>query len=397
MKIVSKITSLVLALTLLCTMATPAFAASKGPNTRAQYAAMVSEETGIPAITTAEFLQKMDAASEFFRLVTGDRFPTKENINVSFDENLVELNTYIVLNSGLDIIAIAESLPEIGSNAELIANGFEADPAELRDAFYKMSDDYRAHGNDSMATTCRLLGGYLGVVEKLYFYTVQTENPDIYELYLEVTFKDGATENVGTALLINKNTGEIYGRKGNGILGIGFNFNAKEMMVYALINSWHRSMGYAVFYDKMAELIPVWDIITRRYYFDYNGLEWLIQAWKGSYILISNGAEIGVYNRVPGEELGTFYNCATDDQLMDMTMKLSHKDTVLLDLGPQKHWWINGFKLNGMSYVPESLTLEFSIKMPDMEMVNAFVEAIENEENGDTIYTIDGLKVTVNW
>jgi hypothetical protein len=248
-----------------------------------------------------------------------------------------------------------------------------------------------------MATTCRLLGGYLGVVEKLYFYTVQTENPDIYELYLEVTFKDGATENVGTALLINKNTGEIYGRKGNGILGIGFNFNAKEMMVYALINAWHRSMGYAVFYDKMAELIPVWDIITRRYYFDYNGLEWLIQAWKGSYILISNGAEIGVYNRVPGEELGTFYNCATDDQLMDMTMKLSHKDTVLLDLGPQKHWWINGFKLNGMSYVPESLTLEFSIKMPDMEMVNAFVEAIENEENGDTIYTVDGLKVTVNW
>ena len=194
MKIVSKIKSLVLALTLLCTMATPAFAASKGPNTRAQYAAMVSEETGIPAITTAEFLQKMGAASEFFRLVTGDRFPTKENINVSFDENLVELNTYIVLNSGLDIIAIAESLPEIGSNAELIANGFEADPAELRDAFYKMSDDYRAHGNDSMATTCRLLGGYLGVVEKLYFYTVQTENPDIYELYLEVTFKDGATE-----------------------------------------------------------------------------------------------------------------------------------------------------------------------------------------------------------
>ena len=149
-------------------------------------------------------------------------------------------------------------------------------------------------------------------------------------------------------------------------------------------------------YDLGANLID-FSIDTCRLKFTYGDKDYMIQIWKGQYGMVLLGAEIGVYNRVPGEELGTFYNCATDDQLMDMTMKLSHKDTVLLDLGPQKHWWINGFKLNGMSYVPESLTLEFSIKMPDMEMVNAFVEAIENEENGDTIYTIDGLKVTVNW
>lgn len=398
MKITRKITALVLSLVLLLTMATPALAsAEQTVSTRSEYEALVEEETGVPALTTEEFLQKWNAAGDFFRLMTGGRFPSEEKLTVSFDEYLTSLNVHILKNSGLDIIAIAENLPAINSTAELISGRIGVDPAELKNAFYKMSDELHAQGNHDMGTTCRLIGAYLGIVDECYFYSVETENEGIYELYLEVTFRDGTKESVGTALLIDSVTGEIYGKKGNGIMGIGFNFNINEMMVYALINAWHRSMGYAVFYDKMAEVMPLWDIVTRRYYFSYDGLEWLIQAWKGTYIYITNGAEVGVYNRVPGEETGTFYNCATDDRLMDMTMKLSHKSTVLLDLGPEKHWWINGFKLNGMTYTPEALTLEFSIKMPDMNMVNAFVEAVENEENGDTTYTVSGTTVTVKW
>lgn len=399
MKLKNKLLAIVMVIVILCTTVTPAFAITKtSPFTRAQYVAMVSEETGTPAITTDEFLQKWNAVGDFFRLMTNDKFPSEEKLNVAFDEYLMETNTYILKGCGLDIIAIAESLPNLNSPAEFIGEKVELDTVEFRNAMYNLRDTTKAEGNTDLANLYGFLGAYMSIVEKMYFYTVPTtENPAIYELYLEVTYKDGGKESVGTNLLIDTVTGEVYGRKGNGIFGIGFNFNIKELMVYALINAWHRDMGYAVLYDKIADIVPVWDIITRRYYFNYNGLEWLIQAWKGTYFLVSNGAEIGVYNRVPGEEKGTFYNCATDDQLMDMTMKLSHKNTVLLDLGPEKHWWINGFKLNGMTYTPASLTLEFSIEMPNMEMVNAFIQAVENEENGDTAYTVNGTTVTVVW
>lgn len=397
MKMTKKIIAVVMAFILLCTMVTPVFAADNPPETRAEYAALVAEETGTPAITTAEFLEKWNAAGDFFRLMTGGRFPSNEKLNVSFDDYLVEANLHILNNSGLDVIAIAENLPALSTPAEFVADKVQLDTVAFREKMYELRDESDADGDGTTALIYHLLGAYMSIIDKCYFYTVETGNANVYELYLEVTYRDGAKESIGTGLLIDKVSGEVYGKKGNGIMGIGFNFNMNEMMVYALINAWMRDMGYAVLYDEIANSSPLWDIPTRRFHFDYKGLEWMIQAWKGNYLIITNGAEVGVYNRVPGEELGTFYNCATDEQLMTMTMKLSHKDTVLLDLGPEKHWWINGFKLNGMSYDPMSLTLEFSIEMPDMEMVNAFTQAVENEENHDTTYTVDGTTVTVVW
>ncbi len=396
MKLTRKVTALILVLVLFCTIATPAMAADNTPDTRAEYVEMVAG-SGTPAITTAEFMAKWNAASDFFRLITGDKFPSSEKINVAFDEYLVAANTHMVKNSGIDIIATAEALPSLNAPAEFIGEKIQLDTVAFRVKMYELRDESLAKGDKTTADLYNFLGAYMSIVKKMYFYTVPTENPSVYELYLEVTYKDGAKESVGTNLLIDSVSGEVYGKKGNGIFAIGFNFNIKEMMLYALVNAWHRDLGYAVLYDRLADIIPVWNIITRRYYFDYNGLEWLIQAWKGNYFLVSSGAEVGVYNRVPGEELGTFYNCANDEQLMTMTMRLSHNDTTLLNLGPEKHWWINGFKLNGMTYEPTDLKLEFSIEMPNMEMANAFTEAIENEENGDTSYKITGTTVSVAW
>lgn len=387
-----------MALVLTCIMVTPALASDSQVDTRAEYTAMVAEGTGTPALTSAEFIQKWNAAGDFFRIMTGDRFPSEDTMEVAFDDYLVTMNTYIVESSGLDIIALAQGLPKVTTPADLVGERIPVDTAKMREVMYQLRDEAAARGETDSAKLYGFLGAFMSTVEKMYFYTVPTENPAVYELYLEVTYKDGGKESTGTNLLIDTESGEVYGRKGNGILGIGFNFNVKEMMVYALINAWHRDMGYAVLYDRAADILPVWDIVTRRFCFNYNGLEWMIQAWKGNYILISNGAEVGVYNRVPGEEKGTFYNCATDDQLMTMTMKLSTSDgKTLLDLEPQKHWWINGFKLNGYTYEPDSLVLEFSIEMPDMNMVNAFIAAIDAEENGDVSYSVSGTTVSVVW
>lgn len=399
MKTTSKITALVLSMVLLFTMTTPAFATPKKEiSTRAEYAAMLADETGTPAITTAEFLKITNAAGDFFRLMTNGKYPSTDKLNVTFDGLLLEINHQVLQSCGLDVVSIVQAFPALNINVGYVTEKMQIDTVAVRELMYALRDECHANNMHDVANIYHFVGVYMSIIDKAYFYGVPTkENEKLYELYLDVTYRDGFVEKFGTGVMIDTVTGEIYGKDGNGMLGIGFNVNYNEMLVYALINAWHRNFGYAVIYDIAANATPIWDIPTRRYYFEYKGLEWLIQTWKGSYFLIATGAEVGVYNRVPGEELGTFYNCATDDQLMMMTMKLSHKDTVLVDVGPEKHWWINGFKMNGMSYEPESLTLEYTIEMPDMEMLNAFTKAIDNEEHKDTTYTVNGTTVSVVW
>lgn len=48
-------------------------------------------------------------------------------------------------------------------------------------------------------------------------------------------------------------------------------------------------------------------------------------------------------------------------------------------------------------YIPDSLTMKFSILMPDEEMLNAFCESIDNHYRHDVKYTVEGLKVNVVW
>ncbi len=399
MKITRKITAIVLAVVLMLTMITPTLAASINPiRTRSGYAAFLTVKSGKPALSSEEFLGIYNKISSFFRIFTNGKFPTSEKLDVSYDEFLLVANHHILSSSGLDMAALISNFPPLNINIGYVTEKFEIDTTAAREAMYALRDECYAKGEYDLANVYYFVGVYVSIIDKAYFYAVPTPaNENIYEVYLELTYRDGLTESFSTGTLVDAVTGEIYGRGGNGIFGFGFNFNMNEMMIYALVNAWHRNFGFAVLYDIAADILPVWEIITRRYYFEYNGLEWLIQAWKGSYFMTATGSEVGVYNRVPGEEMGTFYNCATDDQLMNMTMRLSHEDTVLLDLGPEKHWWINGFKMNGLLYEPENLLLEFSIEMPDIDMTNAFVKAVEEESNKDTTYTVDGTTVSVVW
>jgi hypothetical protein len=237
----------------------------------------------------------------------------------------------------------------------------------------------------------------MSIIDKIELYTEATDDPAIYEICFNMVFRDGAKEQIRTGMLVNTQTGELYNHDGKGILGLGFNFNFEDMVIYTVVDAWTRDFGFAVIYDVIANAVGIYDYETRRYHFDYDGLEWMIQVWKGTYFYVTNGAEVGIYNRVPGEEMGTFYNCATDEQMMEMSMKLSHNGKELFSMEPQKHWWLTGFHLSGTVYKPASLTMEYSIKFPNTTMLKAFTDAVDNEENGDAKYSVNGTTVSVVW
>lgn len=395
MKLFKKITAVILSLVIFCTMATPVFAAEQTPETRAEYVEMLADE-GYPAITTAEVGEKIKACSDFFRLMTGGRFPSAERIDITFDKMLTEANLYVVQNCGVDMEAILSSLPPLNNLSELAVKTFEIDPVAFREAMFEECKKHDEQGT-GLGVIYYFIGCYMSIIDKIELYAEPTKDPVVYEICFNMVFRDGAKETIRTGMYINTETGDMGNFDGKGMLGLGFNFDFSEMVIYTVVDAWTRNFGFAVTYDVLANAIGIYDYVTRRYHFNYDGLEWMIQVWKGTYFYVTNGAEVGIYNRVPGEETGTFYNCATDEQMMEMQMKLSYKDTILINTAPQKHWWLTGFHLSGTVYEPASLTMEYSIVFPNATMLKAFTDAMDTEENGDATYKVDGTKVSVVW
>lgn len=396
MNFTRKIVAVLMSLVILGTMAMPTLAASeKSMKSVAQYTDMLESE-GYPAITTAEVAEKLKACSDFFRLMTNGKFPTEERIDISFDKFLTDANLYVLENSGINMEAILRSLPPINTPAEFVVNTFDIDTQAFREEMFRLRDESDREGT-GLGPLYYFIGAYMSIIDKIEVFAEPTDDPVVFQVCFNMIYRDGNQNTIHSGMLIDTETGEMYNNDGKGMLGLGFNFNFKEMIIYTVVDAWTRNFGFAVLYDITANVIGIYDYETRRYHFDYDGLEWMIQVWKGTYYIVTNGAEIGIYNRVPGEEMGTFYNCATDDQMMEMQMKLSYKDKVLINTAPQKHWWLTGFHLSGTVYEPASLTMVYSIKFPNITMLKAFTDAVDMEEHHDTTYTVNGTTVTVNW
>ncbi len=400
-----RIVAFVMSVVIIITACLPGFATEKTkPDiaydrpeimTLSEYKQSLRDE-GFPVFTTEQFLKITSVFSTFFRIITGRIFFPKENFDVSFDELVGNACNIVYNDCGLDIVALLTSIPDFNKPAEIAVKVFNIDTDTIRDEMYDKRDEAKENNDEAMYYVYYFLGAYLAIMENCTVYGEPTDDPNVYEVKALITFKDGTTDSLDTDIYINIETGECTNKDGSGLAGTGFNYNLQEALVYATIDSWMREFGFCVFYDVAANSMPLlWHYITRRFTFEYDGLEWMIQIWKGNY-LITNGAEVGVYNREPGS-FGTFYNCASDDQLMEMSLQVYHGEELLVNQDPQMHWWINGFQMGKRRYIPDSLTMKFSIVMPNEEMLNAFCESIDNHYRHDVTYTVEGLKISVVW
>ncbi len=354
------------------------------------------EHLGMPVISTETFGVFLNILKGLVSLLTGEE-PQPEKFNITLDDMLLDISADICENSGLDLSLIASNFPDINVIANYFKNEYEIDTTEFRKARYAKRDEYLAEGNQMMASICHAIGAFMSIIKELSIYTVETSDPDVYKVMLHLKYEDGTIETHDAGLLINTKTGECTNAEGTGMFGTGYNFNIEEMVVYTTVDCWMRNFGFCLFYDIMANSMPIsYSYVTRRFKFEYDGLEWMIQIWKGNYF-ISNGGEVGIYSRDPEKAFGSFYNCATPEQELDMSMQVLIGNKQLVNRPLQRHWWISGFHLGTMRYLPSALTLKSTIVMPDEEMLEAFTAAIDKNVMNDVEYTVDGLKVSLVW
>jgi UDP-2,3-diacylglucosamine pyrophosphatase LpxH len=197
----------------------------------------------------------------------------------------------------------------------------------------------------------------------------------------------------------------------------GFLYDPEQDMIYSKMYPLQRYFGYAYGYDAAALAMNA-IIDCEPIFFDYAGKTWMIELWKGQYGL-ETGCEIGVYNRTigstsfvysildgtigqrpndPNPSHNLFFDCASDSELLLMSSTLYRKGQKVLSRGPEKHWWLTGFKW-GLLSEPEDLTMDVSIECLDGVMTSALVDSLRNmgyqtvHTNGNTVkFTFDTPK-----
>ena len=168
---------------------------------------------------------------------------------------------------------------------------------------------------------------------------------------------------------------------------VSYLWDPEGQFYYVDDNPWQRNFGFNVIYDwAAATMVMYYD--TWRACFTYDGLEWMIQGWKGQYGFLFIGGEIGVYTRTPGEAVVTssHYHCADDNHLINMEMTINYdahdgngyKKLFTRTYAP--HWWVTGFvdgHLADYRFNDRScLIMEARLTMYDQDMLNAFTTAL---------------------
>lgn len=179
----------------------------------------------------------------------------------------------------------------------------------------------------------------------------------------------------------------------------GFAYEPSQDLFYSLMYSWQRNFGYFRLYDEgCAPLSMIID--CEPIYFNYGGMKWLIEFWKGQYGM-TTGAEVGIYYtdgpslNIPGIFNGTFYNCVEDKDRINMAISFKKNGNVLFTRSAY-HWWITGFKLAEFSH-PSELSMDIMLELYNRNMAEAFVEGLIKAGYKEGEYAIRGQIVYVHF
>ena len=169
----------------------------------------------------------------------------------------------------------------------------------------------------------------------------------------------------------------------------GFIYDPIQNCMLTTIDAWQRETGYCYAYDVAAPVAINAVIDCEPIFFNYNGVEYMIELWKGQYGSHS-GAEIGVYTRTKPHtkldktvghrphdpENSKFFDCADDSQLLKMSFSLYRRGELLFTRATDAHWWLTGFRL-GVFSTPDDLTMSCSFELPDPHFRRSFIEGSE--------------------
>ena len=194
----------------------------------------------------------------------------------------------------------------------------------------------------------------------------------------------------------NAVTGFFKGENGRGVFGIGFDYDSLQYMVRSSAQSWLKALGYNKLYDALAPLLGVM-IDTLRFPFTYEGRDWMVQLWKGTYFAFFDGAEIGLYSKPQGRRVDHY---DSSELALPLSLEVYNGDTLLFSTGEHESWWMAGFQYGNplVNIFPAGkLRVEGSMRFPDRGMLEAFYAVFEKLKPASITGGIDGMTFNFVW
>lgn len=167
----------------------------------------------------------------------------------------------------------------------------------------------------------------------------------------------------------------------------GYEYDEEQDVFYSTLHPWQRNFGFGDAYDQAAVYANM-RYTTIKIDFAYQGLLWRIQCWKGQYGVL-NGGEMGVYTKDPDDTSTVFYDCASDENLLEMQFKFYkttsdfNKRQPTFERKLQEHWWLTGFKFGYCT--PAQTVMEMTLIARDTVMADGIEKGLKNvtDRNGN--------------
>ncbi|MCQ4115607.1 RHS repeat-associated core domain-containing protein [Ruminococcus sp. zg-921] len=122
---------------------------------------------------------------------------------------------------------------------------------------------------------------------------------------------------------------------------------------HATFNCWQQYFGYNDLYDIVFAIGT--SMVSKKYVFTYNKKSYVLWAWKGDYINLGAGAELGIYTG------GEYHWTVNKSLALPMSMYLKYKNKKIIYYYCSNAWWITGFNPKYQNVKAKNLSVEFTI------------------------------------
>ena len=161
--------------------------------------------------------------------------------------------------------------------------------------------------------------------------------------------------------------------------------------------------GYNDFYDKVfakATSLTGTSMDRKKYNFYVGDSEYILWAWKGDYINLGAGAELGIYKRKTVFGYETDHWESQPERAMPMTLKLDYANgggNIFSYSPTDNQWWINGFNANKQNRqatdVVATVTIDFSNQQ---DLWEGFEKKYNNGEYSEWTFS-ENYTATLRW
>ena len=162
-----------------------------------------------------------------------------------------------------------------------------------------------------------------------------------------------------------------------------------EGIYHADFDCWQQYFGYNDLYDFVFDLGT--SMAKIKFEFSSGGIEYVVWAWKGDYINLGAGAELGIYQ-------GGGPHWIVDKSLaMAMTLDLYYKGESIISYTPDhEQWWITGFNPKYQNVKAEDLTAVFCMYFNNTQMFRDFCDQ-RHGKNSQLVFSPHYNKVTLTF